>query len=96
MRPGISVYRLVAPDWSDGGGRVASGELTLTCQSPYSQTTLLEIDGRNVRHRCWADDGTGVTVSSIPAGGFAVEASGTIRWAFQHQAGDDFTNSDGS
>ena len=33
----------------------------------------------------WADDGTGVTVTSTPAGGFAVEASDNAPWAPQCQ-----------
>jgi len=33
----------------------------------------------------WADDGTGVTVTSTPDGAFAVEASANASWALQCQ-----------
>ena len=55
------------------------GPSTTALPLAAAQARAVALGGRTAL--VWADDGTGVTVTSTPAGGFAVEASASATWA---------------
>jgi hypothetical protein len=59
------------------------GAPTTALSLAAAQARAVALGGRTAL--VWADDGTGVTVTSTPGGGFAVEATANTSWALPCQ-----------
>jgi len=55
------------------------GPATTTLALAAAQARAVALTGRSAL--VWADDGTSVTVTSIPAGGFAIDTDVPVAWA---------------
>jgi hypothetical protein len=55
------------------------GPATTSLALAVAQARAVALTGRAAL--VWADDGTSVTVTSTPGGGFAVEAAAPVAWA---------------